>query len=165
MNEHESTERVVVTTVVALSPEAAFQVFTRDIDRWWRRTPRYRRLPGQSGALSFDGDPPARLVERHGDTTTVIGRVLAWEVGRRVRFEWSGAQIAESDRTEVEVRFESHGASTRVTLEHHGLATLPKTHPARGGFEGEAFEAMFGYFWADLLAAYRLRQAVPAGAA
>lgn len=156
MNEQKSTERVVVTTVVALAAEAAFQVFTRDIDRWWRRTPRYRRMPGQNGALSFDGDPPARLIERHGDTTTVIGRVLAWEVGRRVRFEWSGGHIVASDRTEVEVRFEPQGASTRVTLEHLGLGALPTTHPARGGFEGEAFEAMFGYFWADLLTAYRL---------
>jgi uncharacterized protein YndB with AHSA1/START domain len=164
MNPQKNSERVVVTTVVALAPETAFRVFTRDIDRWWRRTPRYRSLPGQSGALVFEGDPPERLVERFGDTTTVIGRVLAWEVGRRVRFEWSGGQIVQSDRTEVEVRFEPHGASTRVTLEHFGLGALPLAHPARGGFEGEAFEAMFGYFWADLLTAYRLCQLVPPGA-
>jgi len=153
----ERAERVVVTTFVEVKPSDAFELFTRDIDLWWKQTPRYRRMPGQSGKLSFEGAPPERLVEKDSATTTVLGRVLAWEAGKRLAFEWRGGDFTEADGTEVDVRFEAHRNGTRVTLEHRGLGTLPVSHRARRGFTGEAFEAMFGYFWADLLTSYRLR--------
>lgn len=148
-------ERVVVTTFVDIRPEAAFEVFTRDIDLWWKQSPRYRRMPGQSGKLSFEGAPPERLVERDRASATEIGRVLVWEAGKRVAFEWRGGDFGPSDHTQVEVRFEAHRGGTRVTLEHKGLSALPAGHRARHGFSGEAFEAMLGYFWADLLTSYR----------
>lgn len=152
-----SEERVVVSTFVAVEPEAAFEVFTRDIDLWWRQSPRYRRMPGQTGKLSFEGAPPERLIESDSKTTTEIGRVLAWEAGKRVAFEWHGGDFGPSDRTQIEVLFEAHRGGTRVTLEHKGLGALPAHHRARHGFSGEAFEAMLGYFWADLLTGYRSR--------
>lgn len=157
MTETQREERVVVTTFVAVSPGDAFEVFTREIDVWWRQSPRYRRMPGQKGTLAFEGAPPALLVEKDRTSTVVLGRVLAWEVGKRLAFEWRGGELAETDRTEVEVRFEPHRQGTRVTLEHRGLSSLPSQHPARHGLSGEAFEAMFGYFWADALTSYRLR--------
>ena len=154
MTQKEPSERVVVTTFVEVSPHDAFEVFTREIDLWWRQTPRYRRLPGQRGTLCFEGEPPAQLVEK-GASTVVLGRVLAWESGKRVAFEWRGGELSAEDQTQVEVRFEAHRSGTRVTLEHRGLSSLPPQHPARHGFSGEAFEAMFGYFWADALTGYR----------
>lgn len=151
-------ERVVVSTFVDVSPRDAFELFTREIDLWWKRSPRYRRMPGQAGKLSFDGEPPAHLVEQDGSGgSVVLGRVLAWEAGQRVAFEWQGGELTQADRTEVEVRFAAHRGGTRVTLEHRGLGSLPSQHAARHGLSGEAFEAMFGYFWADLLTSYRLR--------
>jgi uncharacterized protein YndB with AHSA1/START domain len=148
-------ERVVVTTVVEVAPAQAFRVFVDEIDRWWKRTPRYRWVTHPTGTLSFEGSPPERLIERNAGAAIVIGRVLTWEPGRRLAFEWSGADISASDHTEVEVRFDPHPKGTRVTLEHRGLGALPPAHPARRGFEGEAFQAMFGYFWAILLTSYR----------
>ena len=53
------------------------------------------------------------------------------------------------------MRFEPHRDGTPVVLEHRGLAALPKDHPFRRGFTGDAFEAMVGYFWAEPLTAYR----------
>jgi uncharacterized protein YndB with AHSA1/START domain len=150
-------ERVVVTTFVAVKPSAAFEIFTRDIDLWWRQSPRYRRMPGQTGKLSFEGTPPERLVERGGSTVTVLGRVLAWEAGKRLLVEWRGGALMDATHSEVEVRFEPLREGTRVTLEHKGIGMLPAGHPARHGLSGEAFEAMFGYFWADALVSYRLR--------
>lgn len=149
-------ERVVVTTVIAVTPEIAFDAFSRDIDRWWKRTPRFRRAPGHTGTLLFEGDPPERLVERNRDGTSLVGRVLAWEVGQRLVFEWSSADIGLEDKTRVEVRFAAHHKGTRVTLEHHGLGQLPAAHVARRGLSGDAYSAMFGYFWADLLTSLRV---------
>jgi len=148
-------ERVVVSTFVEVAPRDAFEIFTRDIDRWWKRSPRYRTLPGQTGKLSFEGSPPARLVEREAENVTLLGRVLVWEAGSRLVFEWRGGDLRD-DQTQVEVRFEALRNGTRVTLEHRGLGALPARHPARRGFTGEAFEAMFGYFWADLLTGLRV---------
>jgi uncharacterized protein YndB with AHSA1/START domain len=156
MSQPSNEERVVVSTFVAVSPRDAFELFTREIDLWWKRSPRYRRMPGQAGTLSFDGEPPAQLIEKDGAGIIVLGRVLAWEAGKRLAFEWRGGELTESDRTEVEVRFDELRGGTRVTLEHRGLGSLPSQHAARHGFSGEAFEAMFGYFWADLLTGYRL---------
>ncbi len=157
----ERKERVVVTTFVALPPDSAFEIFTREIDVWWRKTPRYRRMQGQITSLAFDGTPPERLVERGSSGETVLGRVLGWEAGKRLAFEWYGGDFSQGDRSEVEVRFEGHGNGTRVTLEHKNLSALPPTHRARHGFSGEAFEAMLGYFWADLLAGYRTHAQPP----
>jgi len=150
-------ERVVVTTFVDVKPSDAFEIFTSQIDAWWKRSPRFRRMPGHGGTISFEGTPPERrLVEKDRASTTVIGHVLAWEIGKRLSFEWRGQDFSAADRTEVEVRFEAHRSGTRVTLEHRGIGALPANHPARHGFSGEAFEAMFGYFWADILASYRV---------
>src|SRR5205807_9172889 len=41
-----TTDAVTVTTCVAVDPATAFTVFTEDIDRWWRRSPRYRFVDG-----------------------------------------------------------------------------------------------------------------------
>ena len=155
MSAERRDERVVVTTVVEQTPDVAFESFTREIDRWWKRTPRYRRMPGANGKLAFEGEPPARLVETDGASATVLARVLTWEPGKRLVLAWQGGDFDASDGTEVGVSFEAHRGGTRVTLEHTGLGTLPASHRVRGGFSGEAFEAMVGYFWADLLASYR----------
>ena len=149
-------ERVVVTTVVDVPPARAFELFTRDIDSWWKRSPRFRRWPGQQARLAFEGSPPERLVERDGPQTSVVGRVLAWKPGELLALSWAGGGFSEQDGTEVHVQFEQHAAGgTRVTLEHKHLGALPASHPMRRGFAGEAFEAMYGYFWAELLTGLR----------
>jgi uncharacterized protein YndB with AHSA1/START domain len=155
MSSDNREERVVVTTFVERTPADAFEIFTREIDRWWKRTPRYRRMPGANGRLGFEGTPPARLVETDGANATVLARVLAWEPGKRLVLAWQGGDFDASDGTEVGVSFEAHRGGTRVTLEHHGLGTLPASHRVRHGFSGEAFEAMVGYFWAELLTGFR----------
>jgi uncharacterized protein YndB with AHSA1/START domain len=141
-----------VTTVVEVDPADAFAVFTQEIDAWWKQGPRYR--PG-SGALRFEGGPGGRLVEADESGEIEIGRVLVWEPGSRLVFEWRGRNFAPGEVTVVEVRFERAEHGTRVVLEHRGWEAIAATHPVRHGLPAPAFTDMIGLWWAELLTSYR----------
>jgi hypothetical protein len=151
---------VRVTTTVAVDPATAFAIFTEEVDLWWRRGPRYRFGGGREGALAFEPGVGGRLVEVYaaGDEYEV-GRVRAWQPGRRLAFVWRGTTFAPGEETEVEVRFERVAAGTRVTLEHRGWEALRADHPARHGLTGPAFASMVGLWWGDLLTTLRARAA------
>lgn len=90
---------------VAISPAAAFDVFTRETGLWWRGA---LSLTGEPGPLRFDG---GRVLAADGRE---IGRVRVWERAPRLVFTYGGA--------EVEVLFEGSGDGTRVVLRHYGWA-------------------------------------------
>ena len=151
-----SAETARVTTFVAVSPDDAFEVFTDEIDIWWRRGPRFRNFAREDAELGFERDAGGRrLVERQAGKVFEIGRVRVWEPGRRLVFEWRLSNFAPGEVTEVEVRFEASGDGTRVTLEHRGWDALRGDHPARHGLHERAFGAMIGGYWADLVKVYR----------
>ena len=145
-----------VTTVVEVDPAEAFEVFTREIDAWWKRGLRYR---SGNGALRFESGRGGRLVEAQGGGDLEIGRVLVWEPGERLLFEWRARNFAPGEVTEVEVRFERAERGTRVVLEHRGWEAIPAKHPVRHGLAGPAFTDMMGLWWAELLTSYRTRAA------
>ena len=152
------SDRVSVTTLVAVDPAAAFAVFTGETDRWWRRGPRFRFGGETRGVLSFEPGPGGRLLERYGDAGAEVfevGRVLVWEPGSRLVFQWRIRDFAPGECTEVEVRFEPAESGTRVTLEHRGWSGLRRDHPARHGLDGPAFRAMIGLRWGELLTSLR----------
>lgn len=105
-----SDDTVTVTTVVSADPDAAFQIFTREIDLWWKRGPRYR---GCDGAMRFDS---GRLLEAEQQ----IGRVLQWEPGVRLLLEMWTWSFHPGEHTQVEVHFDPAPQGTRVTIEHRG---------------------------------------------
>jgi hypothetical protein len=45
-------DQVRVSVSVAVPPAAAFEIFTQEIDRWWRRGPRFRRGSRRCGCAS-----------------------------------------------------------------------------------------------------------------
>jgi len=152
-----NAENARVTTFVKVPPGAAFEVFTDEIDCWWRRGPRFRMGGSTESELCFEHDAHGRrLIERGPDTTHELGRVLVWEPGRRLVFEWRLSNFAPGERTEVELLFEPFNDGTRVTLEHRGWDAIRGDHPARHGMQGRAFSAMIGTHWAELMTAYRL---------
>jgi uncharacterized protein YndB with AHSA1/START domain len=145
-----------VTTFVEVCAQDAFDVFTRETDCWWRHGPRFRFGGERRGMLGFEGGAGGRLLETFADGSQfVVGRVLAWEPGARLRFEWRGADFARDETTEVEVWFEGRDGGTQVTLEHRGWAALRPGHPARRGLDGDAFTDMIGLRWGELLTTYR----------
>lgn len=95
--------------------------------------------------------------------TGEIGRVTAWEPGRRLGFEWRQASFAPEQTTQVEVRFDSVGAETRVTVEHAGWDRVPAAHVARHGFPDGVFLQRHGEWWQRLLGRLASRVERPPG--
>jgi uncharacterized protein YndB with AHSA1/START domain len=108
---------------VELPPEAAFELFTAGIARWWplaahsvsrARATRCAVEPRVGGAL---------YEVRDNGTRFAWGTVLVWEPPRRFVATWHpGREPATAQ--EIEVRFVADGPGTRVELEHRGWATL-----------------------------------------
>lgn len=147
------SDSVRVTMSVGVTPEDAFEVFTQEIDAWWRQGRRFRT--GEGSVMAFDD---GRLIERQaGGQTRVIGHVLAWDPPRRLSFEWRGINFAEDERTEVEVTFTATQGGTEVVLVHRGWAHVRGDHPVRHGQTTTEFLRTLGLWWGDLLGACRQR--------
>ena len=149
------------TVVVPVPPAVAFEIFTTEIDLWWRRGPQYRHVTGDRALIAIEPREGGRVFESTaGDAAgpaQEIGRVLAWQPPSRLVFEWRNANFAPVERTEVEVQFEPAGEGTRVTVTHRGWAAIRPDHPARHGQPVAAFIAETGRWWGGQLAVYRLR--------
>jgi len=154
-----SGERAIsVTTVVAVEPRDAFEVFTQEVDAWWCRGPRFRFLPDLPARLRFEGGSGGRLLEVDDSGAEFeVGRILDWKPGERLRFEFRALAFEPGDVTEVLVRFEPVPDGTRVSIEHRGWDAFPDDHPVRHGLTGEAFDNMLGVWWGDLLVSLRRR--------
>ena len=125
---------VRVALDVAVDPKTAFDVFTDEIDVWYKRGPHTFADPAPAIGIRFEPFVGGRLIEVYDRETgegRAMGRVTVWEPGVRLVF-------VDGRETEVDVRFEAEGASTRVTLEHRGLERLaPRVaeHHARFGWQ------------------------------
>lgn len=137
----------------------AFEVFTREIDLWWRQGPRYRIAGRRPGQLTFEEHVGGRLFETvelpSGPRVFVVGTILTWQPPERLAFEWRGVNFREGESTRVEVSFQETGESTLVTLRHTGFAALRPGHPVRHGLEGAAFSRSMGLWWGELLSGLR----------
>ena len=137
----------------------AFDVFTREIDLWWRHGPQFRIAGRRRGQLTFEAGVGGRLFETveqgEGPRIFVVGTILGWEPPERLQFEWRGVNFRPEESTRVEVRFRSMGESTLVTVRHSGFATLRPGHPVRHGLEDAAFSRSIGLWWGDLLTGLR----------
>jgi uncharacterized protein YndB with AHSA1/START domain len=152
-------DAVRVTVSVNVAPAHAFEVFTQQIDLWWRRGGQYRHFGGERALIAIEPHEGGRVFESLGEAGPVheLGRVLAWQPPLRLAFEWRLANFAPDERTEVEVTFEPLGAGTKVTVTHRGWAAIRADHPVRHGEAAAAFIGTIGRWWADQLRIYRMR--------
>jgi hypothetical protein len=150
------TDSILVTTVVAVDPATAFEVFTTEVDTWWRHGPRYRVVDGE-GTMRFEPGTGGRLLEVvDSGAVHERGRIRVWDPPKLLIWQSLGGREPE-ESTEVEVRFESTERGTRVTVEHRGWDGVPPDHPVRHGLDSSAFGGLMGRWWADLLTAHRAR--------
>lgn len=151
----------VVTATVAVEPAVAFEVFTTQIDLWWRRGQRFRNAPGGRGTLFLECRHDGRLFESvasaAGETVIEIGRVLTWTPPSQLVLRWRNRNFAPQEFTRVEITFEPCTAGTQVTVRHSGLASLRADHPARHGLAPPEYVRMMGLWWADQLISLRGR--------
>jgi uncharacterized protein YndB with AHSA1/START domain len=153
-------DQVKVSVSVAVSPPVAFQVFTEEIDLWWRRGLRFRVAGKNRGIIHMEPRVGGRLFEsfetKTGTQVFETGRVTFWEPPARLVFEWRGVNFAPGEKTEVEVVFRPSGDGTLVTVVHRGWSAIRSDHPVRHGLDVPAFLRMNGLWWGDLMTAFRL---------
>lgn len=120
---------------VPLPPDAAFDLFTRDLGRWW--------------PLAHD-DAPVTVEPFVGGRILEPGRaapwatVTDWSPGRRFAALWHMGRDAE-EATELAVTFAPLEGGTRVDLTHSGFDRL--------GAPGETMAARYGRGWERALGA------------
>jgi uncharacterized protein YndB with AHSA1/START domain len=153
-------DRARVSVAVAVQPALAFQVFTEDIDRWWRRGPKFRHSGSSGGLIRIEPKVGGRLFEsfERGGAPQVfeVGRVRVWDPPRRLAFSWRNANFSQDEHTQVEVEFAATPSGTLVTVTHSSLSTLRADHPARHGLPPAEYVRMTGLWWSDQLTALRL---------
>ncbi|HZD53935.1 MAG TPA: SRPBCC domain-containing protein [Woeseiaceae bacterium] len=147
---------VLVAVRVRATPERAFDVFVREIERWWGPSGLFRTTDQGDGAMKFVGGPGGRLITVLPDGREFeIGRITTWQPGRKLAFTWHQESFAPTQSTDVEVRFEPMGEETRVTVEHRGWGEIPQEHAARHGFPERPFLERAAEWWQANLGGYR----------
>ncbi len=153
-------DQVRVTLAVAVPQDVAFDIFTNEIDRWWRKGPRFREIGMSAGMIRLEAGVGGRLfesVESGGvERVFVVGRVRAWEPPSRLVFTWKNQVFAANEDTEVEVTFAATASGTLVTVVHRGWAGLRPDHPARHSMPVDEFIRSLGGWWGDLMSSMRM---------
>jgi uncharacterized protein YndB with AHSA1/START domain len=148
------TSAVLISLRVQTTAIEAFRVFTEEIGLWWRSDSLFQLTPRGDGQLRFEPGENGRLVTALPNGKIYeIGKITAWAPGERVAFTWRQGTFAPDQLTHVEVRFESIGDETRVTVEHRGWDAIPQDHVARHGFPLHVFLTRQGEHWRMLLSA------------
>jgi len=155
-------DRVSATVIVDAPPAIAFEVFTAQIDGWWRHGMKFRSGGREVSVLHLEPQLGGRLFETisppDGGLGHVVqtGTVTAWDPPRALEIEWRGVNFAPQEKTTVSVTFEPRRDGTQVTLVHAGWAALPPDHPVRHGQDVRPFIAGMGLWWSDQLTSLRL---------
>lgn len=150
-----------VAVRVAVPREVAFDLFTREIDLWWRRGPKYRHAADRPGRIAIEPQVGGRVYEQWtaadgSQREFVIGAVTAWQPPERLAFTWRNATFAPIEQTDVEVTFAVAGTGTLVMVRHRGFESLREDHPARHGQADREFARSLGLWWGEQGAALRL---------
>lgn len=148
-----------ISVTVAVAPPLAFEIFTEEIDSWWRRGVKFRNAGARGGFLRIEPGVGGRLFESiDGEAAPhvfEVGRVRIWEPPHLLAFTWRNANYAAGEHTEVQVAFASVAAGTLVTVTHRGLSALRADHPARHGLQGAGFSRMIGLWWGEQMSSLR----------
>ncbi len=142
----EQAARAEVT--VEVPPEEAFALFTEDIGLWWKRDTPYWNDRERGLSIRIEPEVGGRFIEAHDLETgdgLEVGRVTAWEPGRRLALTWTQRGWPEGAFTQLEITFEPAGDGTRVRLEHTGFEQVPGALEFVGGYDA-GWKEVLGWF-------------------
>lgn len=155
-------DRVSASMFVEAPPDVAFEVFTAQIDQWWRHGLKYRVGGRGISVLHLEPRLGGRLFETisaaggAGEAHVVqTGAVVEWDPPSGLRIEWRGVNFAPHEKTTIAVSFARRGAGTQVTLVHSGFASLPPDHPVRHGRPVDQFVVQTAMWWSDQMSSLR----------
>lgn len=153
-------DQVKVTVRVEVEPAVAFEVFTNEIDLWWRRGIAYRVAGRKPGTLVLEAKVGGRLFEQYegpdGPRTHQAGTITAWDPPRHLAFEWRATNFQPGEITFVDVTFtRTESGATELLLVHKGFAALRPDHPVRHGEPAPVFLGRLGQWWGSLLSSLR----------
>jgi len=129
------TQPIEKTLNVPLRPKQAFDLFTKNLDKWW---------PLDSHSLSAgDGELPKSVdVEtreggyitetKHDGTTGRWATITKWDEGRALGVSWYVGR-SEGEATDLEVIFIPTNTGTRIELTHSGFDRLGDAATATAG--------------------------------
>jgi len=149
-------DRVTVSVLVDVEPAVAFEVFTQQIDLWWRRDVAFRVAGRKPGTLILECKQGGRLFEQYEGGVHQAGRITTWEPPSHLAFDWRGANFAPREITHVDITFvRTESGRTQLTLVHSGFAALRPDHPVRHGQPPDRFISSLGLWWGHLLSSLR----------
>jgi DNA-binding transcriptional ArsR family regulator/uncharacterized protein YndB with AHSA1/START domain len=142
-------EPVVSQSVeVPADPGAAFELYTAGINRWWRRDSWYWNDRERARGLRIEPFVGGRFVEVWDEASGEgfeIGRVRAWEPGRRVTYSWRQADWPPGEEMEIEVTFAPAAGGTLVTVNVRGWERLTGGEEIGRGY-GEGAKELLGWY-------------------
>ncbi len=125
-------EKIEKTLTVPLPREAAFDLFARQMSRWWPLA-RHSFAPANHSTAPAPGPEPkitvepfcgGRICEETPDGAKATWATITdWTPGHRLSFEWYAGR-GPDQATSVAVTFTDDGAETRVHLVHDGFDRL-----------------------------------------
>jgi uncharacterized protein YndB with AHSA1/START domain len=115
-------EPIGIAFEVACPVDRAFELWTAGIARWWPRD--HTVTAADDLTVVLEGRVGGRIFERlPGGIEHDWGEVTVWEPPTRLGYTWH-LNRDRTDATDVEIRFASRGATTRVEIEHRGWERL-----------------------------------------
>ena len=116
--------------LVDAGPEAAFEVFTAGVGRWWPVAE--KSVYGAGATVAFaDG----QIVERSEDGRLAVwGTVTRWEPPSALSFTWHPGREPER-ASHIEITFTAAGEQTLVAVKHVGWETFDDPAAVRAEYE------------------------------
>jgi uncharacterized protein YndB with AHSA1/START domain len=134
---------------VEASPEDAFRLFTEEIGIWWRRDTPYWNDRDRGLSVRIEPGVGGRFMEVYdldAGTGFEVGRVTAWEPGRRLALTWTQVGWPADVATDLEITFEPAGEGTLVRVEHTGFERVgPDAHRCGEGYAA-GWQQVLGFF-------------------
>ena len=126
-----TSDQVRVTTVVPADPATAFEVFTSQVDLWWRRGPRFRQGLGRPSEMRFEGEAGGRLAFGGRRQQQVEGLPGARQIGERPALGAAGGGVLRG--------------AHRVAIDHHGLERRREQVRGARALAGEGARGLAGH--------------------